>query len=600
MGARAPKSGGARGGPELSRGVRVVLGLLSVAAVVGGVLVDTSVAQGASTSTVRLLVEPQTGMGEIYSLINSAKSSIDMTMYELADSTAEGDLAAAASRGVDVRVILDKDYDGGSINQAAYSWLSTHGVDVHWAPSDVIFHEKAFTVDNSVAAIGTGNLTSKYYSSDRDYWLVDSDTADVSAIDATFTSDWSGNPVGAGSPGADLVWSPGSEPRLVSLIDSATHSVEFESEELSDRSVVDALAADARRGVSCEVLMEATPAWDSSFASLKAAGCRVRTYAQSASLYIHAKAIVVDSGTAAAQLFVGSQNASVASLTYDRELGVILGDTHAPIIAEVASIFATDFGGSTTDTSLARWTTRHRAAVSGFTRAAKAYTTHSSVHACNVLTKALKKAEKISEPPTGGTAWRKALRYLTTASAGCGSSSTPASAAAALGLHALVHLAENLVNHGDQYGNTLLVAMGRRRLTHAVTHTTATPSKAPHKTTTTTTAPSTTTTAPPTTTTTTTTAPPPPPTTTTTTAAPPTTGAWCTASASPADDGHAGDYNVYVSSNQPDTDARAHDATDTYGYETKATGSAVIYLWTQYPGEVITVTVGPAHCSTTA
>jgi len=103
---------------------------------------------------------------------------------------------------------------------------------------------------------------------------------------------------------------------------------------------------------------------------------------------------------------------------------------------------------------------------------------------------------------------------------------------------------------------------------------------------------------------TTTTAPPP----TTTTAPPPTTttapafvsNAGCTAHATPANDGYAGDYNVYVQSNLPYTNARAHDATDTYRYETNGRGDAVIYLWRQYPGEQITVTVGPDHCTTTA
>lgn len=124
---------------------------------------------------------------------------------------------------------------------------------------------------------------------------------------------------------------------------------------------------------------------------------------------------------------------------------------------------------------------------------------------------------------------------------------------------------------------------------------------APPPTTTTVPAPTTTTAPPPTTTATTS----PPPTTTvpvptTTTAPAVATGAHCTARATPANDGYAGDYNVYVQSNQPNTNARAHDATDQYGYETNQTGYAVIYLWTQHPGEQITVTVGSAHCSATA
>ena len=61
--------------------------------------------------------------------------------------------------------------------------------------------------------------------------------------------------------------------------------------------------------------------WASAFSALARAGVAVRTYAYSAPLYIHAKAIVVDPGTRRARAFVGSQNFSVASLLYDRELG---------------------------------------------------------------------------------------------------------------------------------------------------------------------------------------------------------------------------------------------------------------------------------------
>jgi cardiolipin synthase len=60
-----------------------------------------------ATVTYTLVTEPQAGYAPIYNLITSAKTSLDMTMYELTDTTAETDLAADAARGVNVRVILD-------------------------------------------------------------------------------------------------------------------------------------------------------------------------------------------------------------------------------------------------------------------------------------------------------------------------------------------------------------------------------------------------------------------------------------------------------------------------------------------------------------
>ena len=86
----------------------------------------------------------------------------------------------------------------------------------------------------------------------------------------------------------------------------------------------------------------------------------------------------------------------------------------------------------------------------------------------------------------------------------------------------------------------------------------------------------------------------------TTSAPPPPTGATCTASAAPSNDGYPGDYEVYVNSNQPDTKATASDANDTWSETTNSSGYADIRLYNTSPGEPITVTVGGAICSTTA
>jgi hypothetical protein len=82
--------------------------------------------------------------------------------------------------------------------------------------------------------------------------------------------------------------------------------------------------------------------------------------------------------------------------------------------------------------------------------------------------------------------------------------------------------------------------------------------------------------------------------------APPSSGPWCTASASPSNDGYPGDYEVYVHSNQPDTRATASDANDTWSDDTDSSGYVAIWLYDTSPGEQITVTVGPATCTTTA
>jgi phosphatidylserine/phosphatidylglycerophosphate/cardiolipin synthase-like enzyme len=76
----------------------------------GGTSTTGAVQAGTSgvTRSGPLIVEPGAGFSPVYSLINGARHSIDVTMYEFSDTTAEHDLAAAAERGVRVRVILDR------------------------------------------------------------------------------------------------------------------------------------------------------------------------------------------------------------------------------------------------------------------------------------------------------------------------------------------------------------------------------------------------------------------------------------------------------------------------------------------------------------
>jgi phosphatidylserine/phosphatidylglycerophosphate/cardiolipin synthase-like enzyme len=326
------------------------------AAVAAGAWAATGLGAPRATAPVRLVQYPEAGFGGFYAQVRQARRSIDMEMYELDDRTAERDLVAAAGRGVRVRVLLDKAFNGGEVNAGAFSYLGAHGVAVKWAPAGYIFHIKATTFDGATTDVATANLTSRYYATTRDAEIVDRDPAQVSAVEQTFAHDWAAGPSGVPrtqtvqAPG--LVWSPNTgsgtaETALVAEIGAAHHAIEFESEELADSAVYDALAADARRGVRCQIVMTRSSDWDTAFADVTRAGCAVHLFPDSSSaLYIHEKLIVDDPTAAGASMLLGSQNASVTSLTRNRELGIVLhrGDGGAAAIAAASSTFETDFG----------------------------------------------------------------------------------------------------------------------------------------------------------------------------------------------------------------------------------------------------------------
>jgi phosphatidylserine/phosphatidylglycerophosphate/cardiolipin synthase-like enzyme len=304
----------------------------------------TTAAVAPAAGALSLIIEPDDGYGPIDTLLASPKRNVELTMYELRDPKAEEILAADARRGVAVRVLLDRDYVG-NYNDAAFSYLHEHGVQVRWASTRVeITHEKSFVIDRAKAVIMTGNLTSEYYATTRDFAVVDTDTADVSAIEQTFDLDWA-DEQGTPPAGADLVWSPGSEQALVSLIDSARKTLFVENEEMSASEIVTALEDAAHRGVRVEVVMTRSTEWDDAFNALARAGVEVHTYNPSASLYIHAKVIDAD-GT---RVFIGSENFSVESMQYNRELGLITSEPS--IVSAVQSTIASDYDGAQ------RWST---------------------------------------------------------------------------------------------------------------------------------------------------------------------------------------------------------------------------------------------------
>jgi cardiolipin synthase len=297
-----------------------------------------------STSKVASVwTEPAAGYGFLVAGIDSARHSIDMSMYELADPAMENALVGRARAGVIVRLLLDSAYSGRSENSSAASVLAAGGVHVAWAPTDQIFHAKYVVVDDKTAYVGTGNLVASDYATTRDFWVADSTPRDVAAITSTFSSDFDGHS-GAGVPSGGLVWSPGSTTRLTSLIASAHTSLLVENEEMDSAAIEQALEAAARRGVDVEIVLTEDPSWSSALQQLAAAGDHLRVLT-SAQTYIHAKVICVDCSLQSGVVFIGSENFSTSSLSYNRELGVVTNSIAA--IRAVRGAVSSDFAVGT-------------------------------------------------------------------------------------------------------------------------------------------------------------------------------------------------------------------------------------------------------------
>jgi cardiolipin synthase A/B len=299
----------------------------------------------ASAQSGPLFTEPGAGFSPVYRLLGHARHSIDITMYEFSDAVAEHDLAAAARRGVRVKVILDRQEK--STNDGTYHYLAAHGVQVTWSsPAFEYTHQKTIVVDGKTALIMTANLTSQYYATSRDFLIEDTKHADLKAITAVFSADFAHRSIQP-SGGRDLVWSPtNAQATLLGLIDGAKKTLLIYSEEMGDTTIEDALIKAAQRGVSVKVCGEnADGEYDSAFARLAKAGVKISYYSSPSGFYIHGKVVEADYGTNHALAFIGSENFSSTSLHRNRELGLVTADPK--VLASIARTFRGDFSQGT-------------------------------------------------------------------------------------------------------------------------------------------------------------------------------------------------------------------------------------------------------------
>lgn len=291
-------------------------------------------------STQNLLVLPDDGRKAVLALFEQAQSSIRFKIYLLSDHTTREALIAAAQRGVDVRVLIEREPTGGSeSNQTSFDMLRNGGVEVRWAPN--IFrmtHEKSVVIDNHTALIGTFNYTGSSFTRNREYGLIINESQVVNDVAAIFDADWSGKNIrlGADSP---LVLSPdNSRQRLLDLIDNAHTSLWLEEATLLDEEITTHLSNAAQKGIIVRFIGperkneqdRATPYYE----KLRQAGGEVALLADP---LVHAKVIVADGQKA----LLGSINLSFSSLNLNRELGIITSD--AAVLARLQDTLNRDW-----------------------------------------------------------------------------------------------------------------------------------------------------------------------------------------------------------------------------------------------------------------
>ncbi|HKV85311.1 MAG TPA: phospholipase D-like domain-containing protein, partial [Ktedonobacterales bacterium] len=156
------------------------------------------VAPSCAATNVQVFVEPDAGEAPILRAIRSARQSVWVEVYILSDNNVLRALEAAATRGVDVRALLEPHPFGGGDVTAQKDIEELNAAGAQARPSDPAYyytHEKALLIDGATAYILTANLSKTGLGgssggANREYGVIDTDPGDVAQIRAIFEADW--------------------------------------------------------------------------------------------------------------------------------------------------------------------------------------------------------------------------------------------------------------------------------------------------------------------------------------------------------------------------------------------------------------------------
>ncbi|MFN7991435.1 MAG: phospholipase D family protein [Candidatus Micrarchaeia archaeon] len=126
----------------------------------------------------------------VLDLIGSAQKSVDIEIYTFSSRDVVEALEEARSRGVEVRIIIEKNVVGGE-NQQIFDELSAKGFDIRWASRAYkLTHAKFMVVDGVAVLVGSHNLSNSALFRNREASLIVRDRGIAADFHGAFEKDW--------------------------------------------------------------------------------------------------------------------------------------------------------------------------------------------------------------------------------------------------------------------------------------------------------------------------------------------------------------------------------------------------------------------------
>jgi cardiolipin synthase len=144
--------------------------------------------QPATVGCTRLVVTPGEGRLRIQTLIAEARTSLDVALYYLSDTSIRAALQTARNRGVTVRVLLAATSEIPE-NGTTATTLTQSGIAVRTLANPTM-HAKVIIADGAAALVGSHNMSATSLRDNREVGLIVREPVAVGPVVSQFTADW--------------------------------------------------------------------------------------------------------------------------------------------------------------------------------------------------------------------------------------------------------------------------------------------------------------------------------------------------------------------------------------------------------------------------
>jgi cardiolipin synthase len=287
---------------------------------------------------VKLIIEPDAGVGPLLAAIRNAKKSVEIAIFRFDRRDIEMALkAAAAAKGVGVTAVIAFANRGGeqSLRRLELRFLDA-GIIVARSANDLVrYHGKYILIDRRVLYVLSFNFTRLDIDHSRGFAVTTTNANWVKEAARLFEADCTRTTYVPVTKSDTFVVSPTNSRRVLgAFLRGAKSQLLIYDPKISDAEMLRILHERAKAGVEVKVI--GSVAGRAGFEVQKLAGRR-----------LHTRTIIRDGR----QAFVGSQSLRTAELDSRREVGLIVRDL--PVVRKLIETFQSDWTPTTVRKALA-------------------------------------------------------------------------------------------------------------------------------------------------------------------------------------------------------------------------------------------------------